>query len=82
MRRAVLVVAVIAAATTVALLVPLPANHPPPAPAPPVTADELVVYVRPGPIVYFPGPDGAFVGFDADLVAIVRARAKDARSAS
>ncbi len=69
MRRAVLIVATgIAAATAVALLVPLPASHPPPAPAPPVNAGELVVYVRPGPIVYFPGPDGAFVGFDADLV--------------
>jgi membrane-bound lytic murein transglycosylase F len=39
----------------------------PPALAPPEEANELVVMVRPAPIVYFPGPDGTLVGFDADL---------------
>lgn len=39
---------------------------PPPLP-PPAEAKELVVMIRPGPVVYFSGPDGALVGFDADL---------------
>jgi len=26
------------------------------------------VLIRPGPVVYFPGPDGSMVGFDADLL--------------
>ncbi len=68
MRRAILIVAGVAAATAFVLLVPLPVSHQPPAPAPPENPIELVVFVRPGPIVYFPGPDGSFVGFDADLV--------------
>jgi membrane-bound lytic murein transglycosylase F len=28
---------------------------------------ELVVLIRPGPAVYYPGPDGAAAGFDVDL---------------
>ena len=28
---------------------------------------ELIVLIRPGPVVYFPGPDGALAGFDVDL---------------
>jgi membrane-bound lytic murein transglycosylase F len=34
---------------------------------PPGETQELVVMIRPGPVVYFPGPDGTPVGFDADL---------------
>ena len=33
----------------------------------PEEAQELVVLVHPGPIVYFPGPDGTLTGFDVDL---------------
>jgi len=40
----------------------------PPALAAPEDAGELVVLIRPGPIVYFAGPDGSMVGFDADLL--------------
>ena len=68
LRRVVLTVAGIAAVAALALLVPLPVSPPPPSPAPPLKADELIVFVLPGPIVYFPGPDGAIEGFDADLV--------------
>jgi membrane-bound lytic murein transglycosylase MltF len=39
----------------------------PPLPSP-EEGNELIVLVLPGPIVYFPGPDGVAVGFDADLV--------------
>jgi membrane-bound lytic murein transglycosylase F len=39
----------------------------PPLPSP-QDAGELVVLIRPGPGVYFPGPDGGMVGFDADLL--------------
>ena len=39
----------------------------PPLPSP-RDAGELVVLIRPGPGVYFPGPDGGMVGFDADLL--------------
>ena len=41
-----------------------------PAPAPPRLDDaKLVVAVRPGPSSWFPGPHGASVGFDHDLIA-------------
>jgi len=33
----------------------------------PEEAQELIVLVHPGPVVYFPGPDGALTGFDVDL---------------
>ena len=32
----------------------------------PEEAQELVVLIRPGPVIYFPGPDGTIIGFDAD----------------
>jgi len=68
LRRVVVIVAGIAMAGALALLVP-PSVIPPPPPHPlPTRADDLVVVVRPGPIVYFPGPEGGFVGFDVDLV--------------
>jgi membrane-bound lytic murein transglycosylase F len=44
-----------------------PAAVGPPPVLPPAEANELVVMIRPGPVVYFPGPDGTLVGFDADL---------------
>ncbi len=34
----------------------------------PESAKELVALVRPGPVVYFPGPDGQIEGLDADLL--------------
>ncbi len=33
----------------------------------PEAGSDLVVVVRPGPIDYFPGPDGSMVGIEADL---------------
>lgn len=62
----------IAVALVPALMPPLvpalfpTAAAPPPLP-PPEEANELVVMIRPGPAVYFPGPDGTLAGFDADL---------------
>ena len=44
-----------------------PADDGPPPILPPAEANELVVMIRPGPVVYFPGPDGTLIGFDADL---------------
>jgi len=35
---------------------------------PPDEAGELVVIVRPGPVVYYPGPNGTLAGLDVDLV--------------
>ena len=29
--------------------------------------------IRPGPVVYFPGPDGVLSGFDADLARLFAA---------
>ncbi|MEO8302832.1 MAG: membrane-bound lytic murein transglycosylase MltF [Betaproteobacteria bacterium] len=34
---------------------------------PPEVAGELVFLIRPGPVVYFPGPDGALAGLDVEL---------------
>ncbi len=53
-------------AITVGLAVYLTVRRPPPL-LPPEEARELVVLIRPGPVVYFPGPDGALAGFDVDL---------------
>ena len=39
----------------------------PPLLPPPHEAKELIVLIRPGPVVYFPGPDGALAGFDVEL---------------
>ena len=36
--------------------------------APPEEAGELVVIVRPGPVVYYPGANGTLAGLDVDLV--------------
>ncbi len=62
---------VAAAAAAGALALWLRSTEPPLAPPARVaTADPavLTVYVRSGPIVYFPAPDGNIVGLDADLV--------------
>jgi ABC-type amino acid transport substrate-binding protein len=34
---------------------------------PPEQAGEIVVIVYPGPVVYFPGPNGTLAGLDVDL---------------
>jgi membrane-bound lytic murein transglycosylase F len=34
----------------------------------PEQSKELVALIRPGPVVYFPGPDGKIEGLDADLL--------------
>jgi membrane-bound lytic murein transglycosylase F len=68
LRRVVPFVAATVAAAALALWLRSPE---PVAPSPrPAThdADTLTVYVRSGPIVYFPGPDGNVIGLDADLV--------------
>jgi len=53
-------------AVTAGLAVYLTVRTPPPL-LPPGEARELVVLIRPGPVVYFPGPDGTLAGFDVDL---------------
>ena len=35
---------------------------------PPEQAGELVVIIRPGPVVYYPGPNGTLAGLDVDLI--------------
>jgi membrane-bound lytic murein transglycosylase F len=44
----------------------------PPLPSP-EKGNELVVLVLPGPVLYFPGPDGATIGFNADLIRLYAA---------
>lgn len=39
----------------------------------PRAGGDLVIVVRPGPIDYFPGPDGSAVGIDADLLRLFAA---------
>ena len=53
-------------AVTAGLAFYLTVRKPPPL-LPPDEARELVVLIRPGPVVYFPGPDGTLAGFDVDL---------------
>jgi membrane-bound lytic murein transglycosylase F len=58
------------AAIAAALAVMIRAPDPPPADmlAEPRASGELVALVRPGPVVYFPGPDGSIEGLDVDLL--------------
>ena len=54
-----------------AALIPqfLPKDAPKPTSLPPPEeAGELVVIIRPGPVVYYPGPNGTLAGLDVDLV--------------
>jgi membrane-bound lytic murein transglycosylase F len=63
-RRLALLAVGLALAAGLLLFVPVRA----PAPLrPPDEANELVVLVRPGPVVYFPGPDGTLSGLDVEL---------------
>src|SRR5512143_656684 len=77
-RRALLAIAGIAAAVAVALslyeVAPEIAKRKPL--AAPELAKELVALVRPGPVVYFPGPDGSIQGLDADLLRLYAAERK------
>jgi membrane-bound lytic murein transglycosylase F len=75
-RRVVLITAGVAAAGALALLVSHRDVLTPAPLAAPAEARELVVLIRPGPVVYFPGPDGAMVGFDADLARLYAAEKK------
>ena len=74
-RRVVLVASafVAASAATFALYF----SSPPPVPALPQvfkrSAKELVVLIRPGPVVYFPGAKGSMEGLDADLLRLFAA---------
>ncbi len=66
-RSAIVIAAGLAAA---AALTPqfLPKDAPKPASLPPPEeAGELVVIIRPGPVVYYPGPNGTLAGLDVDL---------------
>ena len=65
----------VAAALALALGRYPPIREPPPLPSP-EAMNELVVLVLPGPILYFPGPGGTMVGFDADLVRLYAAATK------
>ena len=55
------------AAASIPLLVQ---KHPPKSTSlpPPEEAGEIVVIVRPGPAVYYPGPNGTLAGLDVELV--------------
>ncbi|HET7033339.1 MAG TPA: hypothetical protein VFJ48_09455, partial [Casimicrobiaceae bacterium] len=55
------------AAASIPLLVQ---KHPPQSTSlpPPEEAGEIVVIVRPGPVVFYPGPNGTLAGLDVDLV--------------
>jgi membrane-bound lytic murein transglycosylase F len=64
LRRAVVLAAALAIASGLAVHF---AQRPAPSLPPPAQAGELVVLVRPGPVVYFPGPDGALAGLDVEL---------------
>lgn len=64
MRRAFVLAAGLAVAAGLALYV---AQRSPPTLPAPESAGELVVLVRPGPVVYFPGPDGTLAGLDVEL---------------
>jgi membrane-bound lytic murein transglycosylase F len=59
--------AVVAAAASIALSVLNRAQRTTFLP-PPEKAGELVVIVHPGPVVYYPGPNGTLTGLDVDLV--------------
>jgi membrane-bound lytic murein transglycosylase F len=79
-RRAFIVAAGIAAAVAVAAAL-MPIEVPPQIAkhlrlAAPERAKELVVLVRPGPVVYFPGVDGTIEGLDADLLRLYAAERK------
>ncbi len=69
-RRFVLFFTGLAVAAGLALVILIarfgPLRGPVPLPSPEV-AQELVVLIRPGPVVYFTDPDGALAGFDVDL---------------
>ncbi len=67
-RSAIVIAAAFAvAAASIPLLMP---KHSPKSTSlpPPEEAGEIVVIVRPGPIVYDPGPNGTLSGLDVDLV--------------
>jgi peptidoglycan lytic transglycosylase F len=64
-RRLALIVAIVALAAAFAWFII--ARRPEPL-APPREARELIVMIHPGPVVYFPGPDGEMTGFDLELV--------------
>lgn len=69
-RHPALLAAGLALVVAVALMIaiaPLPPLLAPAALQAPEDAQELVVLVRPGPVVHFTGPDGALEGFDVDL---------------
>jgi membrane-bound lytic murein transglycosylase MltF len=67
----------IAAGLAIAVgLLLLPYRRTPPPLPPPDETHELVVVIRPGPVVYFPGPDGALAGLDVDLARAFAAERK------
>ncbi|MEO8676468.1 MAG: membrane-bound lytic murein transglycosylase MltF [Casimicrobiaceae bacterium] len=77
-RRIAFAAACAAAAAVAVFAWRVPTNvHPPRLPlANPGRAQELVVLVRPNPVVYFPGRDGRSEGLDADLLRLYAAEKK------
>src|SRR4029077_1871256 len=51
-----------------ALLIVVAGCNPSPPPPPTFKPNELVALVRPGPAIWFPGPDGEPSGFDHELL--------------
>jgi len=64
---------VAASAAAFALYMSSPAPSPSMPASPRQRTNELVVLMRPGPVVYFPGPRGNMEGLDADLLRLFAA---------
>jgi membrane-bound lytic murein transglycosylase F len=75
-RRVVLIAAGIGVAAALLLLVNFEEMRPPAPLSAPQKGEDLVVLVRPGPVVYFPGIDGNIEGLDADLARLYAAQRK------
>ena len=71
-----LIAAGIGVAAALLLWVSFEQNRPPTPLAAPQMGGDLVVEVRPGPVVYFPGIDGNIEGLDADLARLYAAQQK------
>jgi membrane-bound lytic murein transglycosylase F len=75
LRRVLLFLASLAVMAALAIAVRSLVRETAPIP-PPGDGNELVAIVLPGPVLYFPGPDGAPIGFDADLIRLYATQRK------